>query len=287
MTFSEKLIDISFDLATGQFAGGGNKAVVSGLRVAAEISNRGGAEQSFAELAIYGLDKSLMNQLSNVGNRYNKTLLNGIQILAGDSASGMSLVFAGQIYDAFVNAQDMPNVSFQVSAMPGYYYRMEPASPLSVKGAADVATMMSGIAKQMGMAFENAGVTAKLSNAYYPGTPWQQASAIAKDAGIEWFIDKNTLVIMSATKARDGVIPVISSKTGMVGYPVFNQAYVIVKALFNPDVKYGGQVTIESELTAANGTFIVQELVYGLDSKLPNGRWFMTITARVAGETTP
>ena len=282
--FSEKKIDVTFNLAQGQFEGGGNTATVTGLRVSASITNHGGAEQSMATLAIFGMPLSLMNQLTNVGTKYAVSHLNGILIYAGD-ADGMTLVFAGSIYNAFVSAQGMPEVFLQVIAQVGYFFKMKPVPALSIKGSSDVATMMAGLAKQMGLAFENAGVTAKLANAYYWGTAWQQAGAIAKDAGIDWIIDKTTLVITDPAKGRTGDVPLISATTGMVGYPAFNTNQVIVTALFNPAVKYMGKVEIKSDLTGANGRFIVQDLVYDLESLTPHGRWFMTITAYTAGDT--
>lgn len=282
MSFSEKRIDVTFNLAVGQFEGGGNTATVSGLRVVTQITNHGGAEQSMAVVAIYGMPLSLMNQLTNVGTRYTGAFQNGILIEAGD-ADGMTLVFAGTIFNAFVSAQGMPEVFLQVVAQVGYFFKIKPVPALSVRGSSDVATMMAGIAKQLGLTFENAGVTAKLADAYYWGTAWQQASAIAKDAGIDWIIDKTTLAIMNPSTPRKGEIPLIAAETGMVGYPAFNTNQVIVTALFNPAVKYMGQVEIKSELAGASGKFIVQDLVYDLESQVPHGRWFMTITAYTAG----
>jgi hypothetical protein len=286
MTFSEKLIEVTFNLAEGHFDGGGNTATVSGLRISAVIEENGGPDQSFANLSIYGLPMSLMNQLTNVGAKYNFVLLNGMTILAGD-ASGMNLVFEGQIHQAFMSGQGIPDAFLHVSARPGYYSQMKPVLPLSVKGSGDVATMMSSLAKQMGFAFENSGVTARLANPYYWGTAWQQAAMIARDAGIDWSIDRGTLVIMDPSKPREGDVPLISRDTGMVGYPTFDQALVIVTALYNPAVKRGGAIEIQSDMTAANGKFTVNNVVYELESQTPGGRWFMTITARVFGETTP
>jgi hypothetical protein len=286
MSFSEKLIEVTFTLAQGEFEGGGNSATVSGVRISTLITAVGGVDQGLAELSIYGLSLSLMNQLSNVGSQYNVAFLNGISISAGD-ASGMSVVFQGQMLSAFIDAQGMPQVFFQVVAKPGFFDQIKPATPTSVQGSSDVATMMAALAKTMGFAFENSGVTAKLANAYYSGSAMQQCARIAKDAGIEWVIEKKTLIIMNPAAARAGTTPVISPETGMVGYPVFNQVFVIVTALFNPDVKFGGEIEIKSELTSANGKFIVQELIYELESLVPGGRWFMTITARTAGPTPP
>jgi hypothetical protein len=287
VSFSQKLINVSLDLASGEFQGGGNSAMLSGLRVTCHISVTGGPTQSEAEVAIYGLPLSMMNQLSNVGAQYNKSLPNGITIYAGDAEMGMNLVFAGQIFTAFVDARGMPEVAFRVLAKPGYYDKIKPADPISIQGAADVSGLMSQIAGKMGLGFEDAGVKVKLANPYFPGTLMMQAAQIAEHAGIEWIVDKGTLAIMPAGKPRAGGAVLISPQTGMVGYPLFNENEVIVQSLYNPAVQYGGLIEIKSDLTAANGTWIVRSLDYYLDSLVPRGKWFMVVGAYIAGQTTP
>lgn len=292
MSYSEKEIDVTFDLAQGEFEGGGNRATVTGLRVMATITKRVGYEQSMAEISIYGMPLPLMNQLANVGNRWGQAYLNGITLSAGDSQN-KNTVFAGQIYMAFVDAQAstvagaQPQVCFRVSATPGYYQKLIPSKPVSIQGSAKVAAMMKNLASQMNYGFLNNGVTAVLSNPYYPGTPWQQANQISKDAGIEWFIDNDTLVIQDPENPRAGETVVISPETGMIGYPAFNTNQVIVTALFNPYVQMMGLIEVQSSLTAANGKWIVQDLIYQLESQMPRGRWLMTITGYTAGKVAP
>ncbi|MGN6775002.1 baseplate hub protein [Rhizobium sp.] len=277
MTFSQKLINVQFDLANGSFGKGkNNSALITGARVSCHITNTGGASQSWLEMAIYGLPLSLMNQLSTVGTQAYKLYQNSVTVEAGD-ASGMTLVFGGQITSAFVDAQSMPQVCFRVMARPGAFQAIKPATPLSIRGSADVAGMMQNLAKQMGYGFENGGVTAKLSNPYYAGTPLQQALAIAKHAGIDMIIERNTLAIVPANSTRQGDAILISPETGMIGYPAFNQANVLVRALFNPAVQYLGSIEVKSDLTPANGKWKVNRLEYQLESLIPHGRWEMAM----------
>lgn len=285
MSFSKKRIDVIFELATGAFSGGGNGHVASGLRVSCSIQVFGGAQQSIARLAIYGMPLETMNQLSNVGAKWGQAVRNNISILAGDEVSGMNLVFQGQIVTAMVDARAMPQVAFLVEAMPGYFGKINPTQPVSIRGSADVSGMMSQIASGLGMSFENNGVTAKLANPYYAGTLVQQATQIARDAGIVWIMDRGTLAIMNPGEPRQGQNVLISRETGMLSYPMFNQHEVIVQAAYNPAVKYGGNVDIQSDLTAANGTWIVRTLTYDLESEMPGGKWFMTIVGYIAGQT--
>jgi len=285
MTFSQKFINVQFTLANGSFGKGkDNTATVSGYRVTAQILNAGGLTQSTCSLAIYGLPLDLMNQLSTVGNQANKIYKNSITVEAQEEGQQATMVFAGDIVTAWVDANAMPQVCFRVMAAPGRFYAMKPATPLSIQGGADASGLLSNIASQMGMSFENAGVKVRLSNPYFGGTLWTQALAIAKHGGFDLGIDRNTMVIVPPGKTREGSY-LISPDTGMVGYPTFNQAYVIVTALFDPALKYLGEVEIKSDLTAACGKWQVSRLEYQLESLVPGGKWFMTLNGTYIGPT--
>ncbi len=286
MSFTKKRIVTDISLASGQFSiGGGNNAALRGLRTSCIINVFGGFSQSNMEMAIFGLPLSLMNQLSNVGKNYNKSLPNLISVQAGDDEMGMHLVFQGQIFSAFVDARAMPEVAFRIQAKPGGFDQVKPATPMSFKGSGDVAQMMGQVASKMGVGFENNGVSVKLANPYYAGSLFQQAANIARDAGIEWILDRGTLAISPPGKPRQGGTKLISPTTGLVGYPMFNENQVICQILFDPIVKFGGSVEIQSDLTAANGTWIVNQLTHYLDAEMPKGKWFSLVSSYGQAET--
>ncbi|RZS82052.1 hypothetical protein EV217_2865 [Phyllobacterium myrsinacearum] len=279
MSFTQKRIDVQLNLANGQFQGGGNTVTVSGLRVSFTGTFVGGQEQGTAEISIYGLSLSLMNQMSTVGTQKNLVGKNHIAVLAGDAETTMSVVFEGTIFSAFVDAQAMPDVAFRIYAKPGLYHAVVPATPISVRGSANAADLMKDIAGKMGLSFENAGVTAKLANPYFAGTLWTQAQKIAQHGGFDWTVDRGTLAIVQPGKTRDGDPILISPETGMISYPAFNSASIIVAALFNPNVKHYGKIEVRSDLTPACGIWTVSRVALELESMIPNGRWFMILDA--------
>lgn len=286
MSFTKKRIVTDISLASGQFSiGGGNTAALRGLRTSCIIEVNGGFSQSNMQMAIYGLPLSLMNQLSNVGRDLNKSLLNTITVQAGDDEMGMHLVFQGQIFRAFVDARAMPEVAFRIQAVPGGFEKVKPATPMSFNGSGNVSQMMGQIAGQMGLAFEDNGVKVKLANPYYAGSPFQQAANIARDAGIEWIIDRGTLAISPPGKPRQGGSVLISPSTGLVGYPMFNEQAVICQVLFDPALKMGGEVEIQSDLTSACGKWKVGQLLHYLDAEVPKGKWFTIVTCYQMSET--
>lgn len=278
MSFSRKRIDVSFALANGQFAGGGNSHTVSGLRVMCMIESTGGESQSRLQLVIFGLPLSVMNQLSTVGAQIDQIYKNQVTVFAGDDEIGMSMVFQGQIIKAFVEGSAPPNVAFVVLGRPGHFDMVKPVKPISIQGSADAAGMMSQIAGQMGLSFENNGVTAKLANPYYPGTAMSQMMAIARHCGFDAIIDRGVLAIVPPDETRSSGTPLISPQTGMVGYPRFDQASVEVTSYYKPEVRCLGDIQIQSELTPACGIWKVVSITYELESETPGGKWFQTMS---------
>ena len=289
MSLVQRLIDVEFSLANGNFDGGGNSLTLSGLRVSARITVPGGSSMSQLDAAIYGLPLSTMNQLSTVGIDLDRIAKNTITVRAGDARSGMALVYKGTLTAAFVDAQAQPNVSFRVSGLAGLYEAVAPIAPTSVKGSGDVAKMMGGLAKQMGLQFENNGVQVKISNPYLSGSARQQVLTLAQHAGISHVIDKGTLAIWNPSQGRQGDAIMISPGTGMRGYPLFNQAAVIVQTLFDPNITFGGKMQVQSDLTPACGLWQIYMAQFELDSMVPHGRWFATLSgtrakaAQIAG----
>lgn len=281
MSFTQKAITYTISLASG---GGGT--IHAGLRSTCEIINAIGVACGTAHIVIYGMTLSEMNSLTTYGTQLNLTSQNFILVEAGDSASNMSLIFKGTILHAWVDAQNMPEVCFRIEALAGGYEAVAPSKVTSVQGAGDVSTIMGQLAQKAGLQFENNNINVKLSNLYLSGSYRQQILELAEHAGIQWIIDKGALAIWPTGQARQGSGVTISKQTGMVGYPAYYSAGIIVTTLFNPSLVAGGKIQVQSELTPANGTWNIVNLVHELDAVTPHGRWFSIIKATAGTATT-
>ena len=71
----------------------------------------------------------------------------------------------------------------------------------------------------------------------------------------------------------------VSPSTGMRGYPAFTSSGIEVTTLFNPTLQYGGNIQVESQLTPACGTWNIYNLAHELESEIPSGKWFTTLSA--------
>lgn len=291
MTFLQRKIDVQFQLGTGAFGEGGtdNTATVRGLRIQANITNTDGATKGNAQLRIYGLPPSLLNELSGLNQAAQAMRKNKVTVSAGDDVNGMATVFHGEISLAQVDLTNTPDSSLTVVAFAGLFAALKTAAPSSYPASADAAVIMADLAAKMGLGFENGGVSVILSTQYLWGTLYEQADTCARAANISWTvdIDKEVLAIWPRDGARNGAIPLISPETGLVGFPSYSSGMfqgLAVTTVFNPLLRVGKPVQIESSLKVANGTWTVFDITHSLESETPGGKWYTQFNASPFGD---
>jgi hypothetical protein len=198
VAFTKKILRFTFDLAGDKTFGnsGSNRLTVSGLRATVDVTQQGSFASGNANITIYGMTLSQMNRLSTLGQEITWVRRNVVTVEAGDE----STVYQGIIVEAYADASSMPEVSFRIEANVGLGYAVQPIPPTTVKGPGDVATILSGLARQCKppLHFSNQGVTSKvLYDPYFPGTVLDQIHQVADHAGINHTIDgaTQTLVI--------------------------------------------------------------------------------------------
>lgn len=308
-SFTKKQIDITITLGTGEFGQTGQNTVkLSNLRVIASINKSGMPSMDKCVLRVYGVQPSVMNAVSTLGvpltmARHNNSVL----VEAGDAVSGMAVVYAGYLSQAFQDFGEAPETALVITGWGGKDQAMFPATPISVAGSADVATLLQGIATRAGWGFTNSGVQVTLASCYFPGTAWEQIDAIKRAANIEAHVNSGmspiTLEIWPKYGTQGGLAPLISAKTGMIGYPKFQSNGMSFRTLFNPNIKLGGQIVMQSTVGAAanqpppqssategtqqggpNGTWVViSPLSYDLSAQLPGGPWFCDVSCARPG----
>jgi hypothetical protein len=316
-SFSQKLLNFSFTLASGSagnqpstFSGTNNSNSVSiaGHRARCRITNAGAPAGSTAEISIYGMSQSLMNQLATLGIAVDSISKNSVIVSAGTGqaggsasaasaasspASGFPVVFGGTIFFAYGDYGDMPNVPFKMIAQGGLFNAVQSVAPSSFTGPTSVATIMQKFASQLGVTFENNGVTAQLSNPYYPGTILQQIYQIAEHANVHaQLVDGGTKLAIwpiGGSRTSQTNIPLISMDTGMIAAPTFaNYGWMVVKMVYNPDVVFYGNIQVQSEdVPQANNTWTVYKLDLALDTLLPDGDWMATALCYPKGVNAP
>lgn len=277
--FTKKLIELTITLGTGDFGADlGDTVTISGLRMMVDVVNAGGPSMGMATLRVYGLPFEMMNKLTTIGVINNAIRVkNTILIAAGDAETGMQNVFQGVISEAFGDYNAAPDVPFNVIAYAAYDAALKPVGAISYQGATDVGGIMQTISNEMGLIFENNGVDVKLSNPYLPGTNLDRVRALASAADFRWTMDRQVLAIWPRNGARSGEVPIVSSETGMIGYPSLSSKGMDIRMAFNWNMRLGGNVMVESSLPMACGEWNIFNVSHSLSTEMPDGPFFTRI----------
>lgn len=282
--YVKRIIHVTISLGTGQFgADKGSEVTLSGLRVSANMASYNGDAQGQLQLRVFGMPLDLINHLTTIGPVMTQRRNNRITVTAGEENGVMATVYEGTIDAAFGEFQSAPEVVFNVIALAAAFQAVEPTVSSAYPGSVDASVIMSNLAKTMGFVFENNGVSVMLTDRTYSGSALTQVKECARDANINYTIERGKLAIWPKSSNRSGLPVEISPATGMVGYPSFSGNGIVLTTLFNPDLILGGQVKVTSDLTVANGIWNIFSINHAIESETPSGQWFSQIACYPAG----
>lgn len=270
-------LKIVVTLGTGKFGSSDNNQItLQGFRSVVDIDKAGGVQMSTLRARIYGVRQEDMNSITTLQWKSGTWIPNTVEAYAvvGDVET---LVFAGNIINAWADYQGMPDVYLHIQAQAAFFAGLKPIPPRSFKGSVDVSSVMSQIAVDLGYVFENNGVATKLSDVYLPNTGLEQAKDLAQAAGCDLYIDGQILAITPPNVPRKSIIPLISPESGLVGYPTFDGVGVNFQVLFTPGITFGGRINLDTDVPQAKGEWVVTSMGHRLESEKPGGAWFSTV----------
>lgn len=272
---------------------GGPSINVTNLRMSVHVQNSGNPAACSAQIKIWGLSPSIMNQLSTLGLQINLISKNTVVVQAGNAGSSLSTVFQGTILDAYGDYEGQPDVPFVMIARLDGFNAAALAPPTSFPQPFDVATAMASFARQMGVQFINSGVQMTMPPMYFTGSLQDQVNKLKEMARIgAGYPNFTALEIWPLNGSRNTPsVPTISPQNpdGSIGYPSFTQQGIIVKTIFNPLISLGGMVNVESSVLSAiaqvqqqrgltfPSQWTVVKLDLALESQLPHGQWMSVV----------
>jgi hypothetical protein len=280
---SKKQLRFVITLGTGKFGSSNNDTItLQGFRAIADIDKAGGMMMGTLRAKIFGVKQVDMNSVTTLQWKPGTLIPNTVEVFAIDGAAE-TLVFAGNIVNAWADYQSMPDVYLHIQAQSAFFNALKAIPPRSFKGRVDVASVMAQIARDLGYTFENNGVTTQLTDVYLPNTGMEQAKDLARAAGCDLYLDDKILAITPPNVPRKVIIPLISPASGLVGYPTFDGVGVNFQTLFNPAVTFGGSIKLETDVQQAAGEWVVTSVGHRLESEKPGGAWFSTIRGNQNG----
>lgn len=279
MTFQKRSLDVQIALASdnaggASFESGGNVLSMMGLRVEAQLDTRLGDSPNVLTCRVYGMRQEDMNRIDTIGQTIMKSKRNVVRLFARSGGLAPILVFEGTIANASSDYARMPEVCLAIESYAAFTEAGRAIAVNSYKGATDVASVVESLAKSIGFAFRDNGVTAKMASPYLSGSAIKQIRDICQAAGVFYDIHNGSVDIWAAGQSRDDVSFLLSPETGLIGYPEFDAVGVKIKCEYNPDIILGRRIRIGSSLPQANGTFTARIVRHELASETPNGPWF-------------
>ena len=279
-SFTLKTIRTTITLGKGTFGGGGNSKIIEGLATDVDITKPGLPEKNSASVSIANISLADMEQMTFLAFQPLQSLKNLITIEAGEQGKTLATVFKGEITSAYADYGSVPDVEFKIEALSGGYAAQIGAKPISVKGNAKAADLIKQFAKEIGYTFKNEGVAASVRNAVFNGSPIEKARSVADEVGAELLIDDDSMILMPYDKPRSGGAVLLTPETGLIGYPSFTSDGISFSCFFNPNLKQGGQVKIESIVPRASGYWKITKLSHRLTAyRTGGGSWYSSVDA--------
>lgn len=311
MSFVGRALSFVFQRQDGTtFSGGGNTVTLPpGLMASVRIQYAGFPSANAAQIMIWGLTPSIMNELNTLGVIFNLQPRNLIVVQAGEAnGSNFGTVFVGGIRTCTPDFRRPTEAFLSIEAFTALDQSAAVALPTSFTGSSDIVGMIQGLATQMKYGFENNGVSGiSLSNQYLWGSPREQIDTIrraVRNRGVMVDIVEGnppTVAIWYTAKGRGkGGIPMIGSQTGLIGYPTYTNFGIDFRCIYTPALRQGGQVQVQSTLPggqssaqaignnpSATGIWTVYGLGHSLDAQVPNGLWETNVNATRNGYPQP
>lgn len=299
MAFVKRRITVVFNKDNGdKFAStDATTLTVSGARVKCQIVNPGGAQMGTANMRIYGLTLSQMNDLSAINSLI---VLQKITILvyASDDQGNMNLIFEGYVIVSQIDLNSAPEAALYVVAQSGYIYTLQITKVVRSYPLNSSAKMVLGeLATAMNLTLEFTGPDVTLPEPYFYGSDRDQLLRCVFMAGLNWFIDvgssgqggvQGILAVWPLKGVRaSGLLPEISPETGIIGYPSYSGIGIAVATVFNLNIKLGQIVVVKSSLKFANGQWGVYNIRHEIESELPGGKWMTQFDGSPYDSTNP
>lgn len=271
-----KTIKTTIILGEGQFADGNNTKIIEGLSTKVMVQKNGLPEKHSAKVTLTNIAMADMEQMTFLSFRPLQKRKNKILIEAGDVGTELATVFKGDITSAFPDFSNAPDVTFEIEGITAGWNFLTAESPTSINGEADAAQLIEQFAKQAGFGFVNNGVSASVKNTTFTGSPASKAKQVADEIGKELLMDDDTFTLQEWGKPI-GEAVLLNASSGLIGYPSFTSEGVSCKSFFNPKLRLGGQIKIESIVPKATGYWKITKLSHSLSAYNSTPEWISNI----------
>ena len=197
----------------------------------------------------------------------------------GRKSYGTSTLISADIFRVSVGQK--PDMDLNFSCIPNFFYKNKSVS-ISHPASTLLSTIAQSVANANGLALSFEIADRQVKSCSYSGTADGYVKLLASLTGSDVYVSGGLLVVKDKSKSKRGTSVVRINKTnGMVGVPQSVEYGVKVTTLYNPTLRVGGRIEIESEICPQlNGQYIVIRLLFDITNR--GDPFYLTAEARFA-----
>lgn len=234
------------------------------------IRNGGMPSKEQCNVNIYGVGRETIKNFSFLV--FNNTIVNPfnmLEIIADDS-----LVFRGNYISSFGDFSQVPNISLKLNAVVSYAesFEKKPNTVIMASDNRSVESVFKQLADDMQFNYINGGVNMKCPDIVLSGSSYSKAWQLAKDLGLRIVISDRIIAFAPKGQPINKIAVNINKGNGLIGYPSFTQTGITFRTLYNPLIRLGYLVKIESDMPGADGNWQVKNINTNLSTKT-GGEW--------------
>lgn len=253
----------------------GQLLVYEGANITVKFTKNTDSKQNEVEVSISNLLKETIDYLVTETSPWNPNAKPKIlTIMAGRASTGVERVFTGDITSAIPTMPPDRTLQMKARTQDGAKYKFAAVnSPKTIQ----LSQLAKKVADSFNLKLTFEATDKTVSNYLYNGPLAKQIKKLELVGDIDAYIDDDILVVKDLGKGLKGDVRVISVNTGMINAPVPDEKGVKVRVLFDPSIKLGQQIEIQSDVNkAVNGQYVIYEMAVSLMSRGLD--WYMDLS---------
>lgn len=242
--------------------------IYEGFAITAKGSKYASATQNETEITIANLPKADRDFLASEGspfNRINQRKRQKVFVEAGRESTGTSRIFVGDI--TLVTVGQPPDIVTSIRAITGQYKKGE-IIQTSEPALSNLSQIAEKVAQRMDLSLQFEADEKQIANYGYTGSAAKEVDNLADLAGVDVFVDDDTLVVNKTNEPLPNRTRIVSKDTGMVGKPELTDFGVNVRFFLDLDTRVNDEIEIISEVNpSANGKYIIYKLDFDIANR--------------------
>lgn len=266
--FDDRLLQIGVEV-------GGVLKIYEGASMGVKFTKSTDPKQNACEVFIDDMAVETIDYLVTETSPWNpNTKPKLLTVLAGRTSTGVQRIFTGDITSSTPSMPPDRRLTMKGKTQENNKYVWQATKSTQT---VQLSVLSKRIADDYGLRLVFEATDKTVANYLYNGPRAKQVQKLAQVGDIDVYIDDDALVVKDLGKALKGRAIVISSSTNMVGVPLPDEKGGKVRVMFDPNIKLGQAIVIQSDINKAmNGEYTIYAMTGSLMSRGQD--WYLDLS---------